>query len=82
MVLFGGFILGCALQLLGTIDVVLLGELQVLQELGVHSFHLDELLGRWLPGWVPVPLVGLVVIGVILRLGHREGGGLILICLE
>ena len=31
-----------------------------------------------LPGWVPVPLVGLIVIGVILRLGHREGRGLIL----
>ena len=61
------------------VDIVLLGELQVLQELGVHSFHLDQLLGRWLPGWVPVPLVGLIVIGVILQLGHLAGGGLILL---
>jgi hypothetical protein len=36
-----------------------------------YSFDLDPGLGGGLPGWVPVPLVGLVVIGVILGLGHR-----------
>jgi hypothetical protein len=36
-----------------------------------YSFDLDPGLGGGLPGWVPVPLVGLVVVGVILGLGHR-----------
>ena len=36
-----------------------------------YSFDLNPGLGGGLPGWVPVPLVGLVVIGVILGLGHR-----------
>ena len=52
-------VLGGALQLLVAIHIVLLGELHVLQEFGVYSFHLD---GQGLGFWVPVPLVGLVVI--------------------
>jgi hypothetical protein len=35
-----------------------------------YPLHLDEGLAGWLLGGVPVPLVGLVVIGVILGLGH------------
>ena len=50
---------------------MLLRELQVPQELGVHSLHLDPGLGRGLPGRVPVALPVLIVVGVVLRLGHR-----------
>ena len=83
---------GCPLGRLGGVEVVLLGELHVAEELGVHALHpvsrisfsigkanmelsrlvhlLEPQLGIGLPGRVPVLLPGLVVIGVVLRLGH------------
>ena len=35
---------------------------------------LESELGVGLPGWVPVLLPGLVVVGVVLGLGHGGGG--------
>ena len=61
---------GCPLGRLGGVEVVLLGELHVAQELGVHALHLKAELGVGLPGGVPVGLAALVMVGVILRLCH------------
>ena len=49
---------------------MLLGELEVAQELGVHPLHLVLLLAGGLARGVPVRLPALVVRGVVLRLGH------------
>ena len=58
------------LFLLVLIQVMLLGKLHVLKELGIHAFQLDALLGGRLPGRIPMMFAGLVVIGMILRLCH------------
>ena len=63
---------GCPLGRLGGVEVVLLGELHVAQELGVHALHLKAELGVGLPGGVPVLLPRLIVISVVLGLGHGE----------
>jgi len=62
--------LGCLLLLLLLGQVVLLGELQVAQELRVTSLHAHMPLSRRLPGGIPVVLTALVVSGMILGLGH------------
>ena len=51
---------------------MLLGKLKVLQEFGVHSLHLDLLLGVGLASRVPMMFSVLIVIGMILGLGHIE----------
>ena len=68
--LFVGRVLLGPLELLGGAQVVLLGELEVPQKLGVHPLHLVLLLAGGLAGGVPVRLPALVVRGVVLRLGH------------
>ena len=68
--LFVGRVLLRPLELLGGAQVVLLGELEVPQKLGVHPLHLVLLLAGRLAGGVPVRLPALVVRGVVLRLGH------------
>ena len=73
--LFGLGILGGPPQLLVGVHVVLLAELQVPQEFWVHPLHLDPGLRRRLPGGIPVTLSVLIVIGVVLRLGHRASIG-------
>jgi len=57
---------------LGFVQVMLLGKLKVLQEFGVHSLHLDLLLGVGLASRVPMMFSVLIVIGMILGLGHIE----------
>ena len=49
---------------------MLLYELKVPQELGAHSLHLDQGLGRGFPGGIQVALLVLLVLSVALRLGH------------
>ena len=68
--LFVGGVLLRPLDLLGGAEVVLLGELEVAQELGVHPLHLVLLLAGGLAGGVAVRLPALVVRRVVLRLGH------------
>jgi hypothetical protein len=55
---------------LGLGEVVLLGKLQVLQELGIAALHAHVARGAGLPGSIPVGLPVLVVVGVVLGLGH------------
>ena len=57
---------GLPLGLLGSVDVVLLGKLEVTEELGVHALHLELQLGGGLPGRVAMVLPVLVVVGVVL----------------
>jgi len=46
--------------------IVFLGELHIPQELGVHSLHLNPLLGGRLPRGVTMMLPVLIVVGMIL----------------
>jgi hypothetical protein len=57
---------------LGFVQVVFLCKLEVLQEFGVHSLHLDLLLGVGLASGIPVMFSVLIMIGMILGLGHVE----------
>ena len=57
---------------MGLVQVVLFGKLEVLQEFGIHSLHLDLLLGVGLASGIPVMLPVLIVIGMVLGLGHID----------
>jgi len=65
-----GLVQSSPLLLLGGAQVVLLGELEVPEELGVHSLPLELGLGGRLPRGVPVVLALLVMVGVVLGLRH------------
>lgn len=62
--------LGCLLLNLMLVQVVLLGKLHVLQELGVATLHAHVPLERGFPEPVTVILSALVMSCVVLGLGH------------
>merc|ERR1719245_498619 len=66
----GLLLLSGSLRNLVLVQVVLLGKLHVLQELGITSLHAHMSLDRGFPETITVILPALVVGGMVLTLGH------------